>query len=289
MILVVGATGALGGTVTRNLLAGGHSVRVLVREGSDYASLVEAGAQPVMGDLKDPASLQRACADIATVVSTANSAARTGEDTIDSVDRRGNRALVDAAKSAGVRHFVFVSAAGAAIDSPVDLLRAKAETEARLQASGMSYTILQPNIFMDVWFGMLIGMPLQQGRPVTLIEPARARHTFVSTNDVAAFVSVAAARETGSNETIFVGGPEALSWQDVVAAAEGVIGRKVAVDYVAAGTPLPGLPEVVSQLAAGFETYETAIDMTDTAAAFGVTLTPASAFLSQMLRPPMPA
>ena len=76
MILVVGATGALGGMIASDLLARGESVRVLVRPGSDYTRLVELGAQPVMGDLKDAASLRRACDGVETVITTANSAAR---------------------------------------------------------------------------------------------------------------------------------------------------------------------------------------------------------------------
>src|SRR5690606_259457 len=85
MILVVGATGALGGMIARDLLVRGEAVRVLVRPGSEYGPLLELGAQPVMGDLKDPASLARACAGVGTVISTANSAGRGGADTPDTV------------------------------------------------------------------------------------------------------------------------------------------------------------------------------------------------------------
>jgi uncharacterized protein YbjT (DUF2867 family) len=289
MILVVGATGALGGMVARNLLAEGAAVRVLVRPGSDYSGLVAAGAQPVMGDLKDRASLDRACAGVATVVTTANSAGRGGADTVDTVERSGNRALIDAARDAGVRHFVFVSALGSAADSPVDFLRGKAESEAHLRASGMSYTVVQPNIFMEGWFGMLIGMPLQQGRAIRLVEPARSRHTFVSIVDVAALVTAAAKRAEGRNEELVIGGPAALSWRDVVATAEDVLGRQLDVEYVAPGTPFEGLPPTVAQLAAGFETYETAFDAASVASAFGVRLTPASECLERLLQPPLPA
>ena len=69
MILVVGATGMLGGMITNQLLQQGKNVRILVRENSPAAemakqgmatdpdSLIDAGAQPIYGDLKDPASL----------------------------------------------------------------------------------------------------------------------------------------------------------------------------------------------------------------------------------------
>src|SRR3954454_15187016 len=109
MILVVGATGMLGGMITRQLLAQGQPVRILVRSRSDYQPLVDAGATPVLGDLKDPASLARACSGVDTIITTANSGFRGGEDTVETVDLQGNRNLIDAARAAGVRQFIFVS------------------------------------------------------------------------------------------------------------------------------------------------------------------------------------
>src|SRR4051794_31045806 len=129
MILVVGATGMLGSTVTRQLLAQGKDVRILVRPQSQYQPLVEAGAQAVFGDLKDRASLDAACQGVDTIVTTANSASRGGEDNIQTVDQEGNHNLVDAAKEAGVKHFIFVSALGADPNNQVPFLQAKGETE----------------------------------------------------------------------------------------------------------------------------------------------------------------
>lgn len=129
MILMVGATGMLGGMITRQLLEQGQDVRILVRPGSNYQPLVEAGAQPVTGDLKDPASLREAVQGVDTVVTTANSAQRGGDDNVQSVDLEGNRNLVDAAKSAGVKQFVFTSAMGADEQSQVPFLQAKGSTE----------------------------------------------------------------------------------------------------------------------------------------------------------------
>jgi len=73
MILVVGSTGLVGGMIIRRLLEQRTDVRILVRPGSDYQPLVEAGAQPVEGDLKNPASLAAACAGVETVITTASS------------------------------------------------------------------------------------------------------------------------------------------------------------------------------------------------------------------------
>jgi NADH dehydrogenase len=124
-------------------------VRVLVRNGSSYDGLASAGAEIVTGDLTSPSSLRAATEGVDAVVTTANSMARGGADTVESVDERGNRDLIDAAASAGVRHFVFISAFGASPDHPMRLLRAKGLAEERLHASGMTWTALQPNMFME--------------------------------------------------------------------------------------------------------------------------------------------
>ncbi|MGE5943846.1 MAG: Gfo/Idh/MocA family oxidoreductase, partial [Flavobacteriales bacterium] len=71
----------------------------------------------------------------------------------------------EAARSAGVRHVIFTSTVGASAEHPVPLFRIKAEVERQLRESGMTWTILRPNAFMDVWFAMLIEMPIRQGLP----------------------------------------------------------------------------------------------------------------------------
>ena len=143
MILVVGATGVVGGMIARGLLEQGKEVRVLVRRDTPSSqlvqhglatsaeSLIESGAQPVHGDLRDRASLA-ALEGVGTVVTTANSAMRGGADNPQSVDLEGNRNLIEAARDAGVGHFVFVSLLGAAPDHPAPFMQAKGQSEAAL-------------------------------------------------------------------------------------------------------------------------------------------------------------
>lgn len=272
MILIVGSTGLLGGMIARSLLERGCSIRILVRPGSSYAGLVELGAEPAFGDLKEPDSLTAACQGVDTVITTANSAHRDA-DTIEAVDRRGNRNLIDAAKAAGVRHFVFISALGASEQSPVDFLRAKAETERYLRDSGMDYTILQPNVFLDVWIPLLIGSAVEAGQPVTLVGEGRRRHSMIAAADVAAFAVASVSNPAAVKRTIPLGGPEPVSWRDIVAACERALGHPLEVRWVAPGEPIPGRPEMIGQLAATLETYDSPLDMAGTAAAFRVRLT----------------
>jgi uncharacterized protein YbjT (DUF2867 family) len=274
MILVVGATGNLGGAVTRMLLEQGQPVRILARSQSNYQPLVEAGAQVVLGDLKEPGSLGAACEGVNTVITTANSAARGGEDTVQTVDLEGNRNLIDAAKAAGVKQFIFVSVLTADPKSPVPFLQAKGKTEDTLRASGIPYTILAPNGYLEVMIGGVVGMPAMMGQPVTIVGGGRRKHSFISAGDVAAFMLATIDNPAAINQKLLLGGPHPLSFRDAVAIYERVLGHQIQVRSVAPGEPVPGLPQMVAQLLAGLDTYDSPIEMTETARTFGIQLTP---------------
>ena len=113
MILVVGATGLLGTRVCERLRAEGRSVRALVRRTSNpdkVNALRSLGCELATGDLKDPPRIQAACQGISALISTASSTlSRQPGDSIESVDLQGQLALANAARSAGVRRFIYVS------------------------------------------------------------------------------------------------------------------------------------------------------------------------------------
>ena len=285
MILVVGATGELGGAVTRLLLAQRRPVRALVRPRSPQEPLRQAGAEVVLGDLKDRASLDAACQGAETVITTANSARRGGEDNPQTVDLEGNRNLIDAAKAAGVKQFIFVSAQIADPNSPVPFLAAKGKAEEYLRTSGVPYTIVAPNAFMEVWPALLVGVPAVAGQPVTLVGEGCRRHSFISAGDVANFIVAAVGHPAALNKRLVLGGPEPLSFRDAVVVYERTLGRSIPVRSVRPGEPLPGVPETAWGIAAGLEMYDSPVDMTDTARTFGVRLTPFQEVVSRELAP----
>jgi NADH dehydrogenase len=287
MILILGATGLLGGRITRQVLQDRQDIRILVRPNSPYHPLVEAGAQPVFGDLKDPRSLAPALAGIATVVATASAGQRGGDDTIESVDLVGNQGLIDAAAQAGVRQFIFVSTIASDPNSPAPLFRAKGKAEARLRDSGMDYTILALNGIMDVVLPMIVGGPVRAGLPVTLVGEGRRRHSWAAAADAAAFAVAAIGHPAAMNQRLVIGGPEAVSWRDVVATYERVLGRPIPVRTIALGEllpnlpPVPGLANTLSGVMAFLETFDSPIEMAETARTFGVRLTSLEEFVRQ--------
>jgi NADH dehydrogenase len=282
MVLVVGATGYLGQLITRSLLAQDADVRMLVRQGSAWESLKDAGAQVSIGDLKSRETLEAACEGVDVVITTANSALRSGADTVLSVDIEGNRNLIDAARNARIEQFVFVSAFGVTSDSPVPLFRAKALTEASLRESGLPYTILAPDAFMDVWFPMIAG-PALSGHPVTLIGQGLRRHSFIAAADVAAFATASVGLAEAMNVHLPLGGPEAVSWRDVIGTLARILDREIPIVTLAPGRRLPGLPDIVADLMAGLDSGDSVIPMRGTARRLGVTQTSVEEFVLGML------
>jgi NADH dehydrogenase len=105
----------------------------------------------------------------------------------------------------------------------------------------------------------------------------------VAATDVAGFATAAVGHLAAEDQTIVIGGPEPISWRDVVALAEEVVRRPIPVRMVASGEPIPSLPPLIVGLLTAQDTYDSPIDMTETARAFGVHLTSPAAFIQRLL------
>jgi NADH dehydrogenase len=224
MILIVGARGRLGGGVARRLLAAGRPVRALSRTPAALADLAALGAEVVAGDLRDPGSLARACGGVDRVLAAAHAFDGTGANVPAAVDDAGNRALVDAARAAGVGHFVLTSILGARADHPIDLWRDKASAERHLRVSGLSYTILRPSAFMELWIEIIHEPIARQGRALIFgrgVNPIN----FVSVEDVARYATFALSDPRARDQVIAIGGPENFTLLQVAGAIERALGR----------------------------------------------------------------
>jgi uncharacterized protein YbjT (DUF2867 family) len=283
LILVAGATGDLGGAVAQILLAQGNKVRVLVRAKSNYQPLVQAGAQPSFGDIKDRASLDEPCKGVKILLTTANSAKRGGEDNPQTVDLEGNRKLIDAAKNAGVKQFIFVSLTIANPNSPIPFISAKGKTEEYLRASGVPYTIIAPNAFMEAWIALVVGMPALMGQPVTIVGEGRRKHSFISAVDVAKFMIASIGNPKAINQKLVLGGPEALSLRDATAIFEKALKRSIPIRSVAPGQPVPGLPENMVGMLTSLDFFDSPIDMNELSSTFGIKLTSMTDFASAFI------
>lgn len=234
MILVIGATGVVGQDVVRILTSQGRRVRAMVRRGGDPAkveSLSRTGAELVPGDLKDPSSLLTACEGIATVVSTASATISRGEgDSIDRVDRDGQRQLIDAARQVGVQHFVYLSFSSN-IQGDFPLCLAKRAVEDHLLKSGLASTIVRPSFFMEVWLSPHAGFDPVGGR-VRIYGTGENPVSLISASDVAQFVAGCVDNPAVHGETIELGGPEPVTPLAVVGLFEQGLAREIAREHV---------------------------------------------------------
>ena len=255
MILVVGASGQVGHLVVRRLREQGHDVRALVRAAGPAANdLARTGAELALGDLRDPASLDRALRGVRAIVATANVVAPSQRgDTHEAVERRGYGELIERAAQAGIARFVFASVPVTPLDDDVPQLASKRHIEERLAASSMSSLALRLAPFTEVWLA-LVGsqLPLRGESHATLNRPYRFlrafrrlsgrtieqqgrlvlpgiasnRNAFISVHDVADLLAAAVDR-VDMTGAVDVGGPEVLSWTDVAQIFSEVLHRPV--------------------------------------------------------------
>ena len=228
MILVAGSTGVLGSEIVRNLLARGEKVRAMTRKTSKPETvdrLRRAGAEIVVADLKEPASLAAACKGVDGVISSVTSVttAQPG-DSFEATDGKGTISLIDAARKAGVKKFVFVSFdADCAPDAP--LPRAKRDVEKHLEKSGLDYTILHPSLFCETWLS-----PMMFADPVAGTARVYGKGTekirYVAVADVAELAVQSLTRPFASKATIAFGGPEPISQRDAVKLFEDAFEKK---------------------------------------------------------------
>jgi uncharacterized protein YbjT (DUF2867 family) len=234
MILVAGATGILGGEICRRLVAQGKPVKAMVRKVSDPAkvqNLKNLGVELVEADFKDPASLVRACRGVDTVITTVTTTlTHTEGDTIPVVDQKGQLSLVDAALENGVKRFIYMSFSGN-INEDCPLTTAKRTVEERLKKSGMTYTILRPPCFMEIWLGPAVGFDYVSGK-AQIYGEGKNGLSFISLGDVAQFVLEVLDNPAANNTTLEIGGPEVLSPLEVVQIFEDVQGRKFDVQFI---------------------------------------------------------
>jgi uncharacterized protein YbjT (DUF2867 family) len=238
MMLVVGAPGDLGTAICRRLRDKGLSVRGLVRTTSDpdrVSYLQALGVTAFQGDLRDRAALEAACQDVQAVITTATiTRSRQPGDTIQNVDQAGQIHLVEAARAAGVRHFIYISCSrNPTSDSP--LTTAKRAVEQHLVQSGMTYTIVKPSYFMETWLSPVFGFDYANAK-ATIYGAGYNKLNWISRSDVAAFAVAALDNPAERNATLQLGGPEALSPLEVVRLFECATRKTFEIRYVSEET-----------------------------------------------------
>jgi uncharacterized protein YbjT (DUF2867 family) len=216
MILVTGATGKNGTEILKRLSGRQERIRAMVHKQKDIVNATRNCAlEFVEADFDDAESLRKALNGVQRAFLVTNSSER--------VEERQLR-FVALARESGVKHIVYLSQLHASLDSPLRFLRYHAAVEEALRGSGMSYTNLRPNLYMQAL--LMIGKSIaSEGR---FFAPASdARVSVVDVRDIAA-VAVAALTQTGhEGKTYDLTGPEALTHAEMAAQLSQALDRPV--------------------------------------------------------------
>lgn len=187
IILVAGATGQQGGAVARHLLAGGFAVRGITRdpEAEKAKLLRDAGVDLVRADLTDRAAVDGLFDGVTGVFSVATPF----EAGLDAEVAQGTT-LGDAAKAAGVGHYVYSSVGGADRDSKVPHFESKWAIENHLRGLGLPLTVVRPVYFFENFGGWSL-QPSGDGYSMAMpLSPDRSLQA-VASDDIGAFVAMA--------------------------------------------------------------------------------------------------
>lgn len=215
-VLTTGSTGTNGKELIRQFVENGVPVRAMTRGSAKTPSFgAHPLVQPVIGDFDDAGSLYECLRGVERAFLVTNSTEQSEERQL---------RFVEQAKRAGVRHVVKLSQYAAELDSPVRFLRYHAAVESAIAESGMAYTFLRPNLFMQ---GLLLfrSSILQQGRFFAPIEDARV--SLVDVRDIAevAFRCLTATGHEGKVYTLT--GPAAQSHEDLAVTLSSALGREI--------------------------------------------------------------
>jgi uncharacterized protein YbjT (DUF2867 family) len=227
MILVAGGTGFVGTKVVHALRATGLPVRVLARKPDKQEQLRTWGCEIVAGDMTDVESLRRAVEGCETVVHLVALPPFAGAEPTERVMVQGTRDLVDAAKNAGVKRVVLMSALGTEEGREIaPYYHAKWEEEQAVKYSGLEHVIFRPSFI----FGRDGGLLAQQIRLVRYspVTPVLGRHRLqpIWVEDVAEFFAKAVSAPETANRTFDLGGPDRLTWAELHALIRKLLGKR---------------------------------------------------------------
>lgn len=233
IVTIFGGSGFVGRYIARRMAKAGWRIRVAVRRPNEALFVRAYGVvgqvEPVQANIRDDASTRRAIAGASAVVNCVGILVENGRQNFDAVQDEGATRVARIAAEEGATRFVQISAIGADSHSPSAYARSKAAGEAAVQAAFPGAVILRPSVIFGTEDGFFNKLAfLSRLSPVMPVVAAETRFQPVYVDDVAA--AAERALTTGAEPGIYeLGGPETLSFREVVNRMLKVVERKRAV------------------------------------------------------------
>jgi uncharacterized protein YbjT (DUF2867 family) len=281
-VLVTGGTGFVGPKVVHALRARSHDVRALVRDPRGAGLLETWGCELAQGDVTDPPSLRLAMEGMDAVVHLVAIIKGRPAD-FERVMELGTRNLVAAADAAGTRRFVLMSALGTseANRELVPYFHAKWAMEQAVQGAGLDHVVFRPSFVFGRDGGVLPTFVRQvRWSPVTpVIGSGEGRLQPIWVDDVAAYFAEAVELPAAVGRTFELGGPDAVTWNELYDRIRSVLGARRATVHMPVGLVrtgaavverLPGAPITRDQLKMMVEGGDQTCDMEPALSTFEV-------------------
>lgn len=214
-LLLFAATGKVGRALGQCLVAQGHQVHGVTRGGVGVRLLSDAGVTPIVGDIREPSSFaEKIIGFDAAFLATA-----------DAPDQdRQEIAMIDLLAARNIPHVVKLSAQSAGLTPPVSFGVQHHASEAHLQASGLSHTILRPTFFQQSLLLMKNDIAMKSG----IIAPMGAgQSAMVHIEDIADVAAICLTDTAHSGKTYTLTGPDPVGFADITTMLSELMGRKI--------------------------------------------------------------
>ncbi|BAQ61757.1 putative chaperon-like protein Ycf39 for quinone binding in Photosystem II [Geminocystis sp. NIES-3708] len=228
-ILVVGATGTLGRQIVRHAIDKDYQVRCLVRNNAKASFLKEWGAELVKGDICKPQTLISALEGVDIIIDAATARA-TDSLRIKDVDWQGKVNLIQAAKKANIKRYIFFSILNAEDFESVPLMEIKHCTELFLQESGVNYTILKLAGFMQGLIAQY-GIPILDNQPVW-VSGENTPIAYMNSQDIAKFAIKAIEIPETVNSSYPVVGTRPWTGEQIIQLCERLSGKQAKISRI---------------------------------------------------------
>lgn len=234
-ILITGATGFIGRRLTQRLLNEGYSVRCMVRHAS--AGLT-AGAETVQGDMLEPATLGRAVADIDTAYYLVHSMSG-GRAGFERRDREAAENFVAAANRAKVRRVIYLGGLGETGDDLSEHLKSRLEVAEILKKGTFTTTFLRAAVIIGAGGASFEMVRALVNRLPIMITPrwVTTRCQPIAVDDVISYLAGCLADERTAGRTFDIGGPEVLTYKEMMERFAGIEGKQLYIFPVPVLTP----------------------------------------------------